>query len=198
MRLQKKKSTNSQCRCPDVPTITDIKEITLEERLLESTRYWRILSVTVSFSGPSKSFGSCKCPLRLGSDLLPQRSCVMWRSLPKVPVDPSYSRGSQSPQCPHWSHCDITGDWVRFLVTCWVLTLLLGWTWRSVLSNQWRNIVLWTTDKTGSKGNTYMSPGWRCNERRKTTLNWWIYPPHIHSVVWGSGTPKDRDEVKRR
>ncbi len=28
--------------------------------------------------------------------------------------------------------------------------------------------------------------------------NWGIYTPHIHWVVWGTGTPKDRDEVNRR
>ncbi len=42
---------------PDVLTIGDIKEIELEGRLLLLVRYCRILSVTVSFTGPSKSCG---------------------------------------------------------------------------------------------------------------------------------------------
>jgi hypothetical protein len=28
--------------------------------------------------------------------------------------------------------------------------------------------------------------------------NWEIYTTHIHCVVWGTGTPKDKDEVNRR
>ena len=50
--------------------MTVIKEITLEGRLL-SEWCWSILSVVGSFSGPSNSSGECKCPLILGSDLLP-------------------------------------------------------------------------------------------------------------------------------
>ena len=38
----------------------------------------------------------------------------------------------------------------------------------------------------------------RCNERLKVKKSWGIYTTHIHWVVRGTGTPKDRDEVKRK
>ncbi len=37
----------------------------------------------------------------------------------------------------------------------------------------------------------------RCNERLKAKSEVPMYTPRIHWVVWGTRTPKDRDEVKR-
>ena len=39
---------------------------------------------------------------------------------------------------------------------------------------------------------------WVSVQWKTTGLNWWIYTSHIHWVTWGTGTPKDRDEVNRR
>ncbi len=66
----------------DVVTISGIKEIEVEGRLLLSVWYCRILSVSVSFSDLSQSFGQCKCPLIPGSGILTKRSWTMsWREI---------------------------------------------------------------------------------------------------------------------
>jgi hypothetical protein len=51
--------------------------------LLQSMRCILILSVTDSWSDLSMSLGYCKCPLRLGSELLPNRSRSIRRSSTK-------------------------------------------------------------------------------------------------------------------
>ncbi len=38
----------------------------------------------------------------------------------------------------------------------------------------------------------------RCDERLKVKGEGSTRVPHIHWVAWGTGTPKDRDEVNRR
>jgi hypothetical protein len=50
-------------------------------------------------------------------------------------------------------------------------------------------------DKTSTQQKTYIwvSVWWKTKRQR-----WGIFTSHIHWFVWGTGTPKDRDEVNRR
>ncbi len=83
-----KSRTNSPCNLPDVLGITGINDTTLGVLLLWSGRCFRIFSEAPSLSDWSELLGYFKCPLRLGSVLLPTLSWAIRRSNTNAPGPP--------------------------------------------------------------------------------------------------------------
>jgi len=164
-----KRPTNSHCRCPDVPAIVPKGDIVRGTIIIVSVvlSYFISCSVTVSFRVPSKSFGSCKCPLRLGSELLPQRSCTMWRSNTKDTGPDGFVRYIWETNCLLWR------DKTRATENTYI--------WVSVYERLKAKTVV--SIRLGEAGNL-------CVYYKSTTTHGWRRPHNFRKFekFWGSGS----------